>query len=318
MTSHPNIKIGASACLLGRAVRHDGGHTRSRYITDTLGRHFELLPFCPEVAAGLGTPRPAIQLRQTDAGIRVVGTRDPDFDVTDAMRTASSNAIPGMTELSGYILKKDSPSCGMERVRIYKGNNQPPERVGRGIFAAQLMRAFPELPVEEEGRLNDPVLRENFLARVFTYHQWHALTREGLTVARFQKFHARHKYTLLAHDEVTYRTLGPVVAGANRRNLGEIAQRYFSTFMEALKKPATRKRHCNVLMHIMGYFKHDLSREHKQEFLGLLERYRLGELPLIVPVTLLRHHLLDTEVPYISTQSYLQPYPEDLALMNQL
>jgi uncharacterized protein YbgA (DUF1722 family) len=205
----------------------------------------------------------------------------------------------------------------MERVRIYNEKGIP-EKNGSGLFAARLMEAHPNLPIEEEGRLMDPVLRENFIERVFVYYRWQKLLRTGLTVKDLMEFHASHKFNLLAHNESIYRELGPLVAQATPKNLETIAEQYINMLMKGMKKPATRKRHTNVLMHVMGFLKNALSSDDKQELLDILEQYRLGRVPLIVPITLLRHHLRREPHPYIEKQYYMKPYPEELMLRNSL
>ncbi len=311
------IQIGISSCLLGEEVRYDGGHKRNVYITGTLSRYFDFKAICPEMAVGLGVPRPTIRLVDTGAGIRVVGVKDASLDVTDKLQDFSLDAMSGLRNISGYILKKDSPSCGMERVRVYNASDMPEKR-GRGIFADTLMKALPYLPVEEEGRLMDPVLRENFIERVFIYYRWQQLIKDGLSAQKLIEFHTRHKFNLLAHDEVVYRQLGRMVAELNEENLQALANNYLDLLMSGLKKPATRKRHTNVLMHIMGFFKNQLNSDDKQEMLDLLDAYRLGQVPLIVPVTMLKHHLRRNPHPYIEQQYYMSPYPEELMLRNSL
>ena len=311
------IQIGISSCLLGEEVRYDGGHKRNVYITGTLSRYFDFKAICPEMAIGLGVPRPTIRLVDKGSGIRVVGVNEASLDVTDKLRAFSQDATTSLQTLSGYILKKDSPSCGMERVRVYNSNDMPEKR-GRGIFAETLINALPTLPVEEEGRLMDPVLRENFIERVFIYYRWQQLISSGLTANKLVEFHTQHKFNLLAHDETTYRQLGRMVAELNKDNLQAVANNYLDLLMTGLKQPATRKRHTNVLMHVMGFFKNQLSGDDKQEMLELLEAYRLGQLPLIVPITMLKHHLRRFPHPYIEQQYYMNPYPEELMLRNSL
>jgi uncharacterized protein YbgA (DUF1722 family) len=269
------------------------------------------------MAIGLGVPRPTIRLVDKGAGIRVVGVKDASLDVTEALQDFSLDATANLQNLSGYILKKDSPSCGMERVRVYNTNDMPEKR-GRGIFADTLLKALPNLPVEEEGRLMDPVLRENFIERVFIYYRWQQLIESGLTAQQLIEFHTRHKFNLLAHDEQTYRQLGRLVAELSNNNLQALANNYVDLLMSGLRMPATRKRHSNVLMHIMGFFKNQLTGDDKQEMLDLLEAYRLGKLPLIVPITMLKHHLRRFPHPYIQQQYYMNPYPEELMLRNSL
>lgn len=313
----PRIRIGVSSCLLGQEVRYDGGHKHSGYITQTLARHFEFVPFCPEVAIGLGIPRPPIRLVQTPSGVRARGVDQPDRDVTDALVAYGGHVAAEIGGFSGYLFKKGSPSCGMERVKIYTEQGMP-ATTGAGLYANAIMTAYPLLPVEEEGRLMDPVLRENFIERVFVHHRWQVLQASGLTAQKLVDFHTEHKFSVLAHHEETYRAMGRLVAEAGRRDLDELAAEYFHALMTALKHRATRRRHTNVLMHVMGYLKKHLDSGDKAELLELIERYRNGLVPLIVPITLLKHHLRRFPDPYINRQVYLNPHPDELMLRNGL
>ncbi|TDX97773.1 YbgA family protein [Thiohalophilus thiocyanatoxydans] len=311
------IRIGVSSCLVGQEVRFDGGHKRNAFMLSNLSPYFEFVPYCPEVAIGMGVPRPPMRLVQRQDGVHAVGTRDPALDNTEALRDYAFEVSGQLQAVSGYILKKDSPSCGMERVRVYDSNNVP-ARTGSGIYAETLMQCHPDLPFEEEGRLMDPVLRENFIERVFIYYRWQQLLRDGLTPSALVDFHSRHKFNVLAHDEPAYRRLGRLVADAGKEQLESLAGRYIEILMQALKKPATRKQHTNVLMHVMGYLKASLDGDDKHELLEVLEKYRLGQVPLIVPITLIKHHLRKYPQPYIDQQYYMNPYPEELMLRNSL
>lgn len=313
----PKPVIGISSCLLGHEVRHDGGHKQSGLVTRELSRFFDMRPYCPEVASGLGIPRPALRLNRLQGEIRIQESHDASVDVTPAIEHSAETACQSFADLSGYIVKKDSPSCGMERVRIYSKSGIP-ERNGQGVFTRILMQTFPCLPVEEEGRLNDAALRESFIERVFVYGRWQQLQREGLTLAKLMQFHARHKFSLLSRDESVYRAMGPLVAGAYQDNLECIAEQYIERLMQALKKPASRKRHSNVLMHLLGYFKEVLSRDEKREMLEILDQYRAGVVPLVVPLTLLQHHLRRAPDPYLEQQTYFDPYPRELGLRNDI
>jgi uncharacterized protein YbgA (DUF1722 family)/uncharacterized protein YbbK (DUF523 family) len=312
-----NITLGISSCLLGNEVRHDGGHKRNVYVTNTLSEYFSFRPYCPEMAIGLGVPRPTIRLSRSADGIRLTGSGDSNLDLTADMNSWSTGAIEGMRDLTGFILKSNSPSCGMERVRVYDQNSVP-ARDGIGLFANALMQAMPWLPVEEEGRLNDAMLRENFIERVFVYYRWQRLQSEGLSVFGLMEFHQRHKFILLAHDEAEYRKLGPLIAGLNRHNLEHVAGEYLFRMMVCLKARASRKRHTNVLMHVMGYLKNKISGDDKQELIEVMDSYRHGKVPLIVPVTLMKHHLRKFPDDYISNQYYMAPYPEELMLRNMI
>lgn len=311
------IILGISSCLLGQEVRFDSSHKHNRYITDSLGEYFDFRPFCPEVAIGLGIPRPPIRLVQLRDGIRVRGVRNPDQDVTDELVAYAGRAGRQCADISGYIFKSKSPSCGMERVKVYSDKGMP---VGAapGAFAGSIMAQFPSLPCEEEGRLMDPHLRENFVERVFIYNRWQNYIANGMTPGALVDFHTRHKYIVLAHHEPTYRELGQLVANAGSGDLEATGARYIETLMRALKKIATNRRHTNVLHHIMGYFKEQLTKADKEELLEVIEDYRCERLPLIVPITLIRHWLRIYPNEYIAAQYYLNPHPKELQLRNRI
>ncbi len=308
------IPVGISSCLLGQPVRFDGGHKRDAYITGTLSGYFDLRPYCPEMAIGMGAPRPTIQLTATGDQIRSVGVKNPDLDVTDKLREYARQLKSEHSELCGYIFKKDSPSCGMERVKVYTGGQ--PQKKGSGIYAQELMMLNPLLPVEEEGRLGDPKLRENFIQRVYVFYRWQKLLSEGLTPGRLTRFHARHKLIVMSREN--YIDIGRIVSQATKANIHEIAGSYIVKLMKILKKVAHRKNHVNVLQHIQGYLKKELSPGDKAELCELIERYRKGEIPLIVPITLLKHHFRTYPDPYIADSYYMSPYPQELRLINEI
>ena len=308
------IPIGISSCLLGEQVRFDGSHKRDAYIVGTLSEYFDFYPFCPEVAIGLGIPRPTIHLVKTDDVIRCVGVKNPELDLTNRLLDVAEQQKERHSGLCGYILKKDSPSCGMERVKVYSGNQ--PHREGFGIFAQEMMRNNPLLPVEEEGRLGDPGLRENFIQRVYVLYRWQQLLAEGLSAQKLTHFHARHKLIIMSHAD--YRELGQLLARLSKDNLLEIAGQYISQLMNTLKIVVNRSNHVNVLQHIQGYLKKELSTDDKAELCEVIERYRSGEIPLIVPLTLLKHHFRKSPDTYIEESYYLSPYPQELKLINQL
>ncbi|WP_455217972.1 YbgA family protein [Kaarinaea lacus] len=311
------VRIATSSCLLGNEVRYDGGHKHNRYLTDSLSLYFDFVPFCPEAAIGMGIPRPPIRLVKKPDGIHAVGINDPSMDKTSELRNyASQVASQQLTDICGFIFKKDSPSCGMERVRVFD-DNQVPSKTGSGIFAGEIMNVCPNLPVEEEGRLMDPVLRENFIERVFIYYRWQQIA-QNLSPSSLVEFHSTHKFNVLAHDEPAYRKLGQLVADAGTDRFEAICESYIHILMQALKKPATRKKHTNVLMHVMGFIKPHLDSDDKKELLEVIDVYRLGRLPLIVPITLLKHYLRRFPQPYIEQQYYMNPYPEELMLRNQV
>ncbi len=308
------IPIGISSCLLGHNVRYDGSHKRDAYITGTLSEYFDFRPFCPEVEIGLGTPRPTIHLVRVNGEIRCIGIKNPEIDVTERLRDHAGQLAAQHADLCGYILKKDSPSCGMERVKVYADNI--PRRDGVGIYAETMMRNNPLLPVEEEGRLGDAGLRENFIQRIYVLYRWKLMLAEGLTARSLTRFHARHKLIIMSHGD--YRELGQLLAGAAQDNIEQVADRYILLLMTTLRKVASRSNHVNVLQHIQGYLKKELSADDKAELCEIIERYRQGELPLIVPLTLLKHHFRKTPDPYIDESYYLSPYPQELRLINQL
>jgi uncharacterized protein YbgA (DUF1722 family)/uncharacterized protein YbbK (DUF523 family) len=311
------IPIGISSCLLGNEVRYNASHSRDSYINGTLSEFFEFLPFCPEVGIGLGVPRPTIRLVNEGEGIRVVGVKDPAMDVTEPLKAYTQEQLPSVQELSGFIFKRGSPSCGMERVKIYNSKGMPGD-TGSGMFAHGVMKAFPHLPTEEEGRLGDPRLRENFLQRVFVYHHWRHQIEPNLSVRELTKFHACIKLTLMSHDQNRARDLGRLAATARDNNLQEIAAEYLEELMAILKIVASRKNHVNVLQHIQGYLKRNLDSDDKAELVDTIMQYGRGEVPLIVPVTLLRHHFRKCPDDYIDNAWYMSPYPMSLKLRNRL
>ncbi len=308
------IPIGISSCLLGQNVRFDGGHKRDSYIVGTLSEYFDFRPFCPEVAIGLGTPRPTIHLVKIDNAIRCVGIKDPENDVTGRLRDYAAELRPIHADLCGYIVKKDSPSCGMARVKVF--SNGQPYRNGVGVYAEEMMRNNPLLPVEEEGRLGDAGLRENFIQRVYVLHRWKQMLAEGLTVNRLATFHARHKLIVMSHGD--YREMGQLIANATKEELGSVAGQYILLLMAVLKTVVNRANHVNVLQHIQGYLKKELTAADKAELCEMIERYRQGEIPLIVPLTLLKHHFRKSPDPYIEGSYYMSPYPQELRLINEL
>jgi len=312
------IRIGISACLLGRKVRYDGGHKHDRYLTGTLGQYFQWVPVCPEVEVGLPVPRPSLQLELQDGDVRMVMPKAAR-DLTRAMRSYAKSRTAALAgeDLSGYLLKKDSPSCGMERVRVYKEKG-PPSRNGRGLYAEALLARFPLLPVEEEGRLHDPKLRENWITRVFAFHRLRGLWKGRWRVGDLVRFHTAHKYLLLAHSPKDYRELGRMVAAAKRIDRRELRAGYESQFMAALSKMATRAKNTNVLQHVLGFFKKDLDAASRQELLAHVQDYRLGLVPLVVPLTLVAHYVRLLDVEYLRDQVYLHPHPKELALRNHV
>jgi uncharacterized protein YbgA (DUF1722 family)/uncharacterized protein YbbK (DUF523 family) len=323
-------RIGISSCLLGQPVRFDTGHKRDPFLVETFGEHVEWVPVCPEVEAGFGTPRESMRLVLTAPQAREHGERfdtstialvlnKQGTDVTEKLRSYSRKKAEALADagLSGYVLKKDSPSCGMERVKVYTPQG-PGERGGRGLFAEALMARLPNLPVEEEGRLGDPRLRENFVERVFAYRRLCALFDGRWSAAQVVTFHTAHKLTLMAHSPVAYRELGQLVADVKARSRAAFAEEYQSRFMRAMAVIATPKRHANVLQHMLGYFSRAIDEDARTELLALIEEHRVGRMPLIVPMTLVLHHVRRQQVAYLQGQTYLDPHPRELSLRNHV
>lgn len=316
-TDESKIPIGISSCLLGERVRYDGGHKGHSYITRTLGEYFDFKPFCPELAIGLGIPRKPIRLSRSDKGeVRCIEINDSSKNYTEKLNECADAQQTWQRQLCGYILKKDSPSCGMERVKIW--DDVMPIREGVGVYADRMMQNVPYLPVEEEGRLGDAVLRENFIQRVFIMRRWHQLVADGLTLAGLIGFHARHKLIIMSHDQIYYQKLGRLVAAASKQDVAEKSKEYLLELMAGLKIRATRKNHVNVLQHIQGYLKNYLDKEDKQEMIQTIENYRTGMVPLIVPITLLNHFFRKHPNDYIENSWYMRPYPAELSLQNTI
>jgi uncharacterized protein YbgA (DUF1722 family)/uncharacterized protein YbbK (DUF523 family) len=312
------IRVGISSCLLGEHVRYDGGHKRDPYLVEILGRYVEWVPVCPEVELGLGTPRETLRLVRIGEDVRMVMPKTGQ-DYTDHMRTFADRRVRELEkeELCGYILKKDSPSCGMERVRVFDAHGVP-AKSGRGLFADALLRCFPNLPVEEEGRLSDPRLHENFIERVFAYRRLQTLFAGRWKVGGLVAFHTAHKLLLLAHSPQAYTSLGRLVAEAKKIPRALLRERYGTEFMRVLSAIATTKRQANVVLHIAAYFREKLDADSRRELLGVIEDYRRGLLPLIVPITLIRHHLRRLDIPCLRGQIYLEPHPKELMLRNHV
>jgi uncharacterized protein YbgA (DUF1722 family)/uncharacterized protein YbbK (DUF523 family) len=309
--------LGISACLLGSEVRYNGGHKESRLCNRVLSEYFDFAPVCPEVAIGMGIPREPIRLIGDPLAPRAVGTVSREVDVTEPLAAYGERMAGELTDICGYIFMQQSPSCGLHRVKVYQDNGRPSEP-GRGIFAEAFCARHPNLPVEEDGRLNDPILRENFITRVFAYSQWQQLMRDGLSRNSLIGFHSSYKYLLMATNPAQYKLLGQMLGNLGQQDLNEIAPRYFSDLMSALKSCATRRTHSNVLQHLSGHLKQALSSEEKQEMQQLIGQYRHGVVPLVVPMTLLKHHFRRHPDTYIAQQVYLQPHPENLSLRNAL
>jgi uncharacterized protein YbgA (DUF1722 family)/uncharacterized protein YbbK (DUF523 family) len=312
------IKLGISACLLGENVRYDGGHKHDRFLTDTLGKYVQYVPVCPEVECGLGVPRESMRLKGDPASPRLV-TNKTGRDFTEQMIRWARNRVRELeTEnLCGFIFKSDSPSSGMERVKVY-GEKGMAEKKGVGIFARVFMEHFPLLPVEEEGRLHDPLLRENFIERIFALQRWQESRKAGESRQGLVDFHTRHKLLVLAHSEKHARLMGRLIARISTLPLKEAYREYQTLFLDALYLKGTPKKHTNALQHMMGYFKQQLSSDEKKELLDVLDAYRRGSIPLIVPVTLIAHYVRKYDQPYLRGQWYLNPHPTELQLRNHV
>jgi uncharacterized protein YbgA (DUF1722 family)/uncharacterized protein YbbK (DUF523 family) len=322
MLSRP--RIGISRCLLGDEVRYDGGHKRDAFLSKTVGRFVDWVPVCPEVEVGMGIPREAIHLVAADDGVmsagarvRLIGVRSGE-DWTASMTRFARRRVRELVraDLSGYVLKKDSPSCGLERVRVHHGSTST--RTGRGLFAEALAQAMPNLPIEEEGRLNDPVLRENFIERIFAYQRVRALLGERWRAGDLVQFHTAHKLQLLAHSRAGYTELGRLVADMKARRPADVAEAYEGIFMRTLSRAATPGRHADVMMHIVGHLKKTIDAGDRQELLESIDGHRRGAVPLVVPITLIRHHVRRHDVAYLRDQTYLDPHPRELALRNHV
>jgi uncharacterized protein YbgA (DUF1722 family)/uncharacterized protein YbbK (DUF523 family) len=311
-------RLGISSCLLGERVRWDQGHKLDHFIVDTLGRFVDFVPVCPEVEAGFGIPREPMRLVGDPDVPRLVTVRS-GIDHTERMTVWARQRVEELAaeDLCGFVFKKDSPSCGMERVKVF-GKGGMPSKDGVGVFARVLLEKWPTLPVEEEGRLNDPLLRECFIEHVFCRHRWRTLVRRGLSRRRLVAFHTAHKLVLRAHNEAGYRRLGQIVASAGSVPDAELYASYELEFHKVLQTRATRKRHANVLYHILGYLKRDLDPFEKQEAVALIEDYRNELVPLVVPITLLRHHVAKHDIEYLKGQLYLEPHPRELMLRNRV
>ena len=310
------IKLGVSACLLGQPVRYDGQHKLDPFLRDTLGAYVEYVPVCPEFEAGFGVPREAMRLEGDPASPRLV-TVQTRVDHTDRMNAWARKRVQELEAegLCGYIFKSKSPSSGMERVKVYNDKGVA-VKAGVGLFAAAFMAHFPLLPVEEEGRLQDPELRENFIERIFALQRWRDMLASGRTMRNLIAFHAAHKYLLLSHGDALYREMGRLVAGGGTLPPGERFPQYETLLLRALALKATRCKHVNVLQHILGYFKKQLDADEKQEMLEIIDQYAQGLVPRIVPLTLLNHYVRKYQEPYLATQVYLRPHPIELQLLN--
>jgi uncharacterized protein YbgA (DUF1722 family)/uncharacterized protein YbbK (DUF523 family) len=311
------LLVGVSACLLGQRVRWDGGHKSDPFLLGMLGRHVQWVPVCPEVEVGLPVPRDTLRLVRRGGEVRMVMPRT-GADHTEAMRAYAARTVRALEgrDLCGFVLKKDSPTCGMARVKVYPESGGSPARDGRGLFAEELVRRMPSLPVEEEGRLSDRRLRENFVERLFAYRRLKSLLAAPWRLADLVAFHAAHKLLLMAHSPAAYARLGRLVAAAKAHPRAELRRRYEVEFMAALAALATPGRHADVLQHMLGYVSPALDADQRAEVAELIGDYRRELVPLLAPLTLLRHHVRRLRIEYLLGQVYLDPNPKELMLRN--
>jgi uncharacterized protein YbgA (DUF1722 family)/uncharacterized protein YbbK (DUF523 family) len=312
------IPIGISACLLGENVRYNGGHALDRFLRDTLGKYVQYVPVCPEVECGFGIPRETFRLVGDPRQPRLM-TGKTGIDHTERMEAWAGKRVEDLEKenLCGFIFKSDSPSSGMERVKVYDDKGVP-RKIGMGVFAKVFMEHFPLIPVEEEGRLHDPILRENFIERIFTCKRYREAMKEKELIRNLVAFHTKNKLLLMTHSPKYLKEMGNLVAHAKQFPPKEFIMQYEKLLMEAMAlKPSTAK-HTNVLHHIMGYFKKDLSTDEKREILEVVDEYRQGLIPLIVPVTLMNHYVRKYDEAYLKEQVYLNPHPLELQLRNHV
>ena len=312
------IKIGISACRLGENVRWNGGHARDRYLTDTLGLYLEYVPVCPEVECGLGVPRETLRL-VGDPDYPSLVTSKTNIDHTHRMTEWAHQRTQNLEKenLCGFIFKKNSPSSGLYNVNVRTSKGMP-QKKGQGIFARIFTEHFPLIPVEEEGRMHDPKLRETFIEQIFTLKHWREALAGSKNMGSLVDFHTRHKLLILSHSPNHYRMMGKLVAGGKALSIKDLFDQYETLLMEALRLKTTLKKNINVLQHIMGYFKKQLSPDEKQELLEIMDQYRKEYVPLIVPITLLNHYVRKYQQPYLSQQVYLNPHPIALKLRNHV
>ncbi len=308
------IKLGISSCLLGNAVRWNAGHKLDKYLANTLGQFVDFVPVCPEVEAGFGVPRESFRLVGDIENPRLI-TFKTKTDHTDQMQRWAKKRVKELEkeDLCGFIFKSDSPSSGMIRVKVYSEKGMPVKK-GVGMFARAYMDHFPGIPVEDDGRLNNPAIRENFIERVFTFKRWRESFAERRSMGNLVKFHTCNKLLLLSHSQNHYRQMGKLVAGGKKLPIKTLYSQYEQLLMEALELKTTIKKNSNVLQHLMGYFKKQLSADEKQELLEVFDQYRRWLVPLIVPITLINHYVRKYDQPYLKMQTYLNPHPVELKL----
>ncbi|WP_019529549.1 YbgA family protein [Dasania marina] len=312
------INVGLSACLAGQEVRYNGGHTQSRLCLKLLRKYFTFKTFCPEVAAGFGIPRPTMRLIGDPNKPTLTFSNDESSDLTAQLERGYTDKLSEFSDLDGYILMKNSPSCGLERVKVYQANGHPHQIRVQGLFAAALQQRYPLLPIEEEGRLHDPQLFENFVLRVYAYRSFKSEVVATPLMRNLLAFHSQYKYILMAHNQTAYKELGRMLGQANKNISEDFVGEYFELFMRALENPANRKNHTNTLMHMLGYLRKKIPSAARQGIAAVIHKYHKGQLPLITPLTLLNHYIEQYGSDYIRSQRYLKPYPESLGLANRL
>lgn len=311
------IRIGVSSCIIGEEVRWNGGHSRQRYLTDVLERFVEYYPVCPEVEVGMGVPRPTVRLVRVADELRMIDPKN-EVDWTASMNRFSRQRASELADLDlcGFVLKKDSPTCGVSRVKVHHENGSGSSRDGQGLFATALEQRYPHLPLEEDGRLNDPKLRENFIERVFAYRRLKDLFQPRWTIGDVVEFHTREKLLLRAHDEMRYRELGRLVADAKSIPRAAFKDDYMDRFMEAMKRQSTVSKNVNVLQHMVGFLRRVDDEAGRIEMQEAIDDYRAGLVPLVVPTTLIRHLARRHDQEILLTSSYLSPHPKELMLRN--
>lgn len=310
------IKIGISSCLLGNMVRYDGNHSHDPFLTQTLGLFTEYIPVCPEVECGMSIPREAIRLVGDPENPRLVSNEN-NIDKTEAMKTWAEGKLKALEKdnLCGFIFKSKSPSCGLYRIKVYGGKGGF-SKTGTGIFARAFTEKFPRVPVEESGRLQDPKLRENFIENIFSLQRWRDLIEKNKTLGGLVDFHSKNKLLILSHSQEHYRNLGKLVGQGKSQDLHTLFDNYEEILLKALNLKTTLKKNINVLHHILGYFKNNLTSPEKEELLTIVDQYRSEYVPLIVPITLIKHYVMKYPHPWLETQTYLNPHPFELKLRN--
>ncbi len=317
-TSKAAINVGLSACLAGHEVRYNGGHTQSKLCLNHLSKHFSFKTFCPEVSAGFSTPRPAMRLIGDPDNPTLTYSNDDNSDLTAQLIAGFEDKLAGFSDFDGYILMRNSPSCGLERIKVYQDSGYPHDQRTSGLFAKALKERYPFMPIEEEGRLHDARLYENFVLRVYAYHNFRNEVLTEPSAHKLIQFHSSYKYLLMAHHQASYKSLGKMLAQTKNVPLDSLLSDYFNQFIAALSKPATKKNHTNTLMHISGYLKESVPSQARQDIAEVIKKYNEGIVPLITPLTLLKHYLQQYGSDYIRAQRYLEPYPESLGLANNL